>query len=149
MDNETQDLLQQLETENNGKITYKTYALFLGNGERGVKNLGGLLYIVNNRLIFEDFERQGGMLQLLVKRKQKYEKTKFSLTLDDVTRIDPVFRSTANYALRTRTEGRSIPKATGLMKVVRRIVTQICTKNGGPYYFELFDEKGLKTFTGK
>lgn len=42
MDNESNELLKQLEEENQGKLTYKTYALFLGeSGNEGAKNLGG------------------------------------------------------------------------------------------------------------
>lgn len=150
MDNESNELLKQLEEENQGKLTYKTYALFLGeSGNEGAKNLGGLLYVVNNLLIFEDFEKQGGMLQLLVKRKEKYEKTKFSIALESIEHIYAVTRSGAMGAIRFDKNPSDIPRAPGILRILTRTLTQILMRDGQAYYFELIDEKGFKAFIGK
>ncbi len=144
MENETNDLLRKLETENDGKLTYKTYALFLGLSGKGEKNLGGLLYKVNDLIIFEDFERQGGMLQLLVKRKQKYEKTKFSFKFAEIKSIDSVSRSAAMKAVKYNADPRTIRPVSGIGKVLGRTISQILMQDGSAYYFELFDEKNFK-----
>ncbi len=146
MDNETNELLQKLETENNGKVAYKTYSLFLGQTGKGEKNLGGLLYIVNDRVIFEDFERQGGMLQLLIKKKETYEKTKFSFERSSISRINSVTRSSALKAVRYGTNPAGIKPASGITKFLSRTLTQIFMNDGSAYYFELFDEKNFKLF---
>lgn len=146
MDNETNNLLKQLEDENGGKLVYKTYALFLGISGEGAKNLGGLFYIVNGRLIFEDFEKQGGLLQMFVKREEKYEKTKFSFPVDDIAAVHSVVRSSALKAVRgTRAPDKTIP-ASGLRKFLNRTITQIFLNNGKAYYFELIDEKAFREF---
>ena len=146
MVNETNELLKQLETENNGKLVYKTYALFRGKSGKGVRNLGGLFYVVNDLLVFEDFERQGGMLQFFIKKKEKYEKTKFSFALNTIKNIDTITRSAAVKAVRYKTNPVTIKPANGIMKIINRTTTQILMQDGSAYYFELFDEKNFKSF---
>ncbi|MEA1910705.1 MAG: hypothetical protein U9N32_03395, partial [Spirochaetota bacterium] len=65
MDEESNKLLAKMELENGGKLEYRTYAQFLGKAGEGTKNLGGLLFFVGDRLIFEDFERQSSTMLLL------------------------------------------------------------------------------------
>ncbi len=144
MDNESKDLLRKLETENNGKLTYKTYALFLGRSGKGERNLGGLLYCVNDLIIFEDFERQGGMLQFLIKRKEKYEKTKFSFKLSDISRVYSVTRSAAVKAVKYHADPGTIQPASPVTRFLQRTISQLLMKDGSAYYFELFDEKNFK-----
>lgn len=149
MDSETNNILRQLEEENGGKLNFKTYALYLGFSGEGAKNLGGLLYSVNGRMIFEDFEKEGGLLGLLVKRKDTYKKTKFSFPIEEITDVYTVTRSAA---LRSIQDGRlpsDIPPASKILKILSRTVTQIRLKDGQAYYFEMIDEKPFKLFIDK
>ncbi len=149
MDSEVNNFLRQLEEENGGKVTFRTYALYLGFSGEGVKNLGGLFYMVDDRVIFEDFEKEGGLLGLLVKRKSNYEKTKFSFPAGDIDNIFTVKRSSAVKSVQGRIEPSRIQPASGFAKIIRRSVTQILLEDGRAYYFELLDEKAFKDFINK
>ena len=144
MDNESNILLHKLEEENNGKIIFKTYALYPGKSGKKSPNLGGLLYVVGDLLIFEDFERQGGMMQLLVKRKEKYEKTKFSFKLSDISRVYSVTRSAAVKAVKYHADPGTIQPASPVTRFLQRTISQLLMEDGSAYYFELFDEKNFK-----
>ncbi len=149
MDEETYSLLKQLEDENGGKLIFKTYSLYLGKSGEGVTNLGGLLYAVNNRIIFEDFEKQGGMLQLLVKRQDKYEKTKFSFPVEDVSSVYTVTRRKALKAVASGRNPSDIAPVPSYMKILFRTITQILLRDGSAYYFELIDEKSFRDFISR
>ena len=149
MDEETYSLLRQLEDENGGKLIFKTYSLYLGKSGEGVNNLGGLLYAVNNRIIFEDFEKQGGMLQLLVKRQEKYEKTKFSFPVSDVSSVYTITRKNALKAVASDRNPSDIAPVPPYMKILFRTITQIRLKDGSAYYFELIDEKSFRDFVNR
>ncbi len=149
MDSETNNFLRQLEEENGGKLTFRTYALYLGFSGEGVKNLGGLFYSVNGRLIFEDFEKEGGLLGLLVKRKNAYKKTKFSFPIEEITDVYTVTRSAALRSIQGGRLPSDIPPASKILKILSRTVTQIRLKDGKAYYFEMIDEKPFKLFIDK
>ena len=48
---------KEREDEKGGKIQFNTFATFIGrSGEKKV-DLGGLVYLINNIVYFEDFEK--------------------------------------------------------------------------------------------
>ena len=106
-------------------------------------------YIAGDLLIFEDFEKQGGMLQLLVKRQEKYEKTKFSLPLDEISSVYSVTRLSAMNAVKSDKSPGDTRRAAGITKILNRTVTQILMKDGSACYFELIDEKAFRSFINK
>ena len=85
MDQDTKEFLHSLEQENGGKIIFKTYAVLIGFTNEKNINLGGLLYIINDTLYFEDFEKQGGLFSLIpLKKTRSYKKYKTSIDINSI-----------------------------------------------------------------
>ena len=51
-----------------GGIQFRSFARLLGGGGDKGEDLSGLLYLVGEQLIFEDFEKEGGFLGLFMKK---------------------------------------------------------------------------------
>ncbi|MDA3941109.1 MAG: hypothetical protein PF693_17665 [Spirochaetia bacterium] len=146
MDEESNKLLAKMELENGGKLEYRTYAQFLGKSGEGTKNLGGLLFFVGNRLIYEDFERQSSTMFLLFRKKKEYVKLKFQISTDDIERINLVNLSQGLKVVKYNKDPKNLTEISTLRRVLFRNVTQILLKDGSAYYFEIFDLKGFNTF---
>jgi len=146
MDKESNKLLANMELENGGKLEYRTYAQFLGKSGEGTKNLGGLLFFVGDRLIFEDFERQSTTMLLLVRKKKEYVKLKFQISTVDVERTNLVNLSQGIKVVKYNKDPKNLTEISALRRLVFRNVTQILLKDGSAYYFEIFDLKGFNTF---
>lgn len=146
MDEESNKLLAKMEIENGGKLEFRTYAQFQGKSSEGVKNLGGLLFFVGDRLIFEDFERQSSTMQLLFRKKKEYVKLKFEITAETIERINLVNLSQAIKAIKYNKDPKNLTEITTLKRLVFRNVTQLLLKDGSAYYFEIFDSKGFNSF---
>ena len=146
MDEESKIFLAQLEEENGGKLEFRTYTTYLGKGGGEIINLGGLFYIVEDKLIFEDFEKQGGPLQLFFRKKGKYEKFKFSINLSDIDRIDLVNLSLATSAVSRSNKPEALPAVSGLKKILFRNLSQILLNDRSTYYFEIFNLKEFNAF---
>ena len=146
MDEESNKLLAKMELENGGKLEFRTYAQYLGKSGERTKNLGGLLFFVGDRLIFEDFERQSSSLLLMFRKKEEYVKLKFQITSSDIERIDLVNLSQAVKVVKYNSDPKQITGVSGLRKLLFRNVTQILLKDGSAYYFEIFDIKSFTAF---
>ena len=146
MDEESKKLLAKMELENGGKLEYRTYAQFSGKSGNGIKNLGGLLFNVGDRLIFEDFERQNSSLSLLIRKKKDYEKLKFQISVFDIKRINLVNLSQAIKVIKYNKVPKDLTEISTFRRLLFRNVTQILLKDGSAYYFEIFDLKGFNAF---
>lgn len=146
MDEESNKLLAKMELENGGKLEFRTYAQFIGKSGEKTKNLGGLLFFVGDRLIFEDFERQSSSLLLLFRKKSEYIKLKFQITASEIERIDLVNLSQAIKVIKYNSDPKRLTGVSGFQKILFRNVTQILLKDGSAYYFEIFDVKGFTAF---
>ncbi len=146
MDEESNKLLAKMELENGGKLEYRTYAQFLGKSGEGTKNLGGLLFFVGDRLIFEDFERQSSSMLLLMRKKKEYVKLKFQISIADMERVDLVNLFQAVKVVKYNKNPKDLTEVSTLRRLIFRNVTQILLKDGSAYYFEIFDLKGFNTF---
>ena len=146
MDEENNKLLAKMELENGGKLEYRTYAQFLGKSGEGTKNLGGLLFYVGDRLIFEDFERQSSSLLLLFRKKSEYVKLKFQIQSSEIERVNLVNLSTAIKAVKYKKDPKQIREVSTIKRLLFRNVTQILLKDGNAFYFEFFDLKGFNKF---
>ena len=149
MDEENNKLLAKMELENGGKLEFRTYAQFLGKSGDKTKNLGGLLFFVGDRLIFEDFERQGGSLMLLFRKRAEYTKFKFQINVTEIERIDLVNLSQAIKVVKYNSDPKRLTGVSGIRKILFRNITQVLLKNGSAYYFEIFDIKSFTAFMYK
>lgn len=146
MDEESNKLLAKMELENGGKLEYRTYAQFLGKSGDGTKNLGGLLFFVGDRLIFEDFERQSSTMLLLFRKRKEYVKLKFQISTRDIERVNLVNLSQAVKVVKYGKDPKGLTEISTLRRLIFRNVTQILLKDGSAYYFEIFDLKGFNAF---
>ncbi|ADK80604.1 hypothetical protein [Sediminispirochaeta smaragdinae] len=144
MNDDTDKVLRELEEQNGGKIRYKTYALFLGKNGGGERDLGGLLYGIEDRLIFEDFERQPNMLLALFNsKKEEYTKYKVEFSSSDITGFRAVVLGQVKAVVNGRISPERVAESTGLRKMLGRSAVEICLEDGRAFYFELFDIKGF------
>lgn len=146
MDEESNKLLAQMELENGGKLEYRTYAQFIGRSGEKTKNLGGLLFFVGDRLIFEDFERQSSSLLLMFRKRGEYIKLKFQITASEIERINLVNLSQAVKVIKYSSDPKLLTGISGLQKILFRNVTQVLLKDGSAYYFEIFNLKDFSAF---
>jgi hypothetical protein len=146
MDEESSKLLAKMELENGGKLEYRTYAQYLGKSGEGTKNMGGLLFFVGDRLIFEDFERQSSTMLLLFRKKKEYLKLKIQISAEEIDRINLVNLSQAIKVVKYNKNPQDLTEISTLPRVLFRNVTQILLKDGSAYYFEIFDLKGFNIF---
>lgn len=83
---ETQEYLESLEQEFSGPIRFKTYANFLGFSTPERIEKGGLLFVINDTLYFEDFERKLGLLDLVgLQNREVYQKFRTSCLIRDIS----------------------------------------------------------------
>ena len=130
-----------------GKILFQTYVTYLGEaGSDSFSGRGGLLYIVNDRLYFEDFEKQNAMMALFNRKDDNYEKTEFSFLLSDVESMQRVSEKDAKECIRGIQEENSLSSLTKFSSLFTRGYWRIGVKNRSSLFFEIMDDKGLNPF---
>lgn len=144
MSEDAQQFIRELEEQNGGPILYKTYALLLGRSGRGKQELGGLLYRVADRLIFEDFEKQQNSIMALINtKKPKYEKFKVEFPAGQIRGARQVMLDKAQKVVSGRITPEAVPEAGGFTALLGRKAVELSLSEGGSLYFELFDNKGF------
>ncbi len=147
MDQETEKLLKRMEEENGGTIVFKTYCQLYGFSDGTNLHLGGLLYVVNGKLIFEDFEKQPGLLDLFGnKRKSSYEKFKTFRLLSDLDNIRYVKATSVKRVLAGKADASKLPEATGIEKVFSQTLLELSFRNQSNWYIELLQDKDFLQF---
>ena len=146
MDQETEDLLKKMEQENGGPIVYKTYCRMVGFSDGTVLNVGGLLYVVNGKLIFEDFEKQPGLMDFLSRSKKKYEKFKTYRLLDDIKEVKKIRASYARRVMDGKVDGSNIPPISGIEKLFSQSLIELSFSEQPNWYIELLEDKEFMAF---
>lgn len=149
MDQETLEFLEQLETENGGPIIFKTYAALQGTTEGKTANLGGLLYVVNSLLIFEDFEKQPGMMELLSrKRSTKYVKLKMAQPISAISSIRIVRKTLAERALEKKSGIKlsALPAIGKIEQLFFQTALLITFSDDTAWIMEVLEPKAVITF---
>lgn len=145
MDEEIQEMLTKLEEDNGGKIAFRTYCRLLGYSGGTPVFLGGLLYVVNGKLIFEDFEKENvGLFGLAIggkSKKKKYEKFKTFRMIDDITGITYVKASHAKNMVNGNVMADSLTKVSGIEKLLFPTVLQVAFASSPNWYIEILNEK--------
>ncbi len=136
VENEAKKFWEEKEAEKGGKVTFYTFATFLGrSSDRQVTN-GGLIYIIDDRIYFEDFEKENWLLKL-VSRKQKYEKTEFSIKSGDISLTRIVSRNSALNCIAGYCESSETKELSTFSKLFAKPVVQIMMKNGSSLFFDI------------
>lgn len=147
MDSEIDELLEKMEEENGGKIEFKTYCRLVGFSDGTPLDTGGLLYIVAHKIVFEDFEKQPGLLDMFGRgKKQKYQKFKTYRLVDEVAGFRCVKAGDVARVLKQKADPARIPEATGISKMFAQILTEMRFKDGSCWYMELLSDKELKDY---
>ncbi len=147
MGQETETLLQEMEEENGGKILFRTYCHLLGFSDGTSLDLGGLMYVVNEKLIFEDFEKQPGLLDLFGRKKKKaYEKFKIYRLVDDIKSVRFVRTSYAKRIVDGKADADKLPDVSRIEKLVAQTVLELSFKETPYWYIELLNNKEFIKF---
>ena len=139
---QAEEFWRQKEIQYSGTITFRTFTRFLGALGDDKRDLTGLLYIINGQLIFEDFEKEGGLFGLLFKaKKSTYEKTVFSIDISQIAEIKEISQGAAS----SRLSGNPQPAKpiSKIGKIFSVVVTEITATDGNSYYFEIMDKTSL------
>ncbi len=141
---ESEDFLRGIENTYGGPIEWKTYAFYVGRSGGGARpvSLGGLLYVIKDTIVFEDFEREGGLLRLFGK-KTEYRKFKIEKKIDTLEEIRNISALQAGRAIRGTAETQALPPLSALGKLLRRRVEMLLYNDGEAWFLEMYDRKGL------
>lgn len=140
----SEDFLRGIENTYGGPIEWKTYAFYVGRsggGDRPV-SLGGLLYVVSEKIVFEDFEREGGLLRLFGK-KTAYRKFKIEKEIASLQEIRSISAAQAARAIRGSLSPRTLSPISPLGKILRRRVEMLHFEDEEAWFLEMYDRKGL------
>lgn len=146
MNSETTDFLKRLELENKGTLEWKTYAFLLQEHNSRIITKGGLLYIVGNSLIFEDFASERPINRLIGSSRNTYKKTKLSAALDTVTALQPVARRDAVRVLQGKRSIEQLKSPHKLQRLIDRTVYAVHFADEGVWFCEMFDTGNLDSF---
>src|SRR6056297_1835732 len=146
MNSESDTLLRHLEHENGGKIEWKTYAFLMSLNNRSIDSKGGLLYIVNGDLIFEDFESDRPIYRVIGTKRPTYQKTKLKVPLSAIAQIQPITRSQALKALRGSRNIDQLKPPNRLQRLLDRTVQVIRFKDESCWFCEMYNPEDLNGF---
>lgn len=141
---ESEQFKSEREEKFGGKIRYMTYATLIGEaGSGSKKSKGGILYIINDTLYFEDFERQNALMALMG-QKEKYSKTEFSVDLQEISLIKEIREKNASdcvYGIVNENE--ILPTTRGLMSLFFKSVIQLKFNDRPSLFFDFLDREGM------
>jgi len=143
-DDESRKFWEEKEREKGGKVDFFTFATFLGTSSERQVNTGGLLYTIAGRIYFEDFERENWFSKILGRR-QKWEKTEFSIDRNDIAEFKRVSKNSALNCITglvADTETRSISP---IVQFLAQSVLQIRLKRGYSLFLDVMREKDFLT----
>lgn len=140
-DQTPEEFWAEIEEKHGGKVRFYTFTRFIGRSQAHMVNLPGLLYIINDILHFEDFEKDS-MLARLMNRKSKYEKTEFSIPLERIEEKQIVSRNQAMNCIAGTVAGENLRPVSVLQKFFTTPVYQLLLDDGESVFFEqVMDQK--------
>lgn len=139
-DTDTSKFWEEREKDKGGKVRFFTFATFLGRSNDKALNLGGLLYIINGTVSFEDFEKDNWLFKI-INRKREYKKTEFDLKKDDITEIKLVSKNTALNCISGIISHTDTRPLGGLQNLFYQKVFQLRLKSEYSLFFEIMKVK--------
>ncbi|GEM_PF-1824127 len=146
MDNQSNKLTKQLELENGGPLEWKTYAFLLAGKDRQILTKGGLLYIVQGTLIFEDFESDRPIYRIISTTRTPYKKTKKTASLDSITLLKEISRRDALKILRGKRTLAQVTTPGRFKRFLDRTVHAVQFNDGTVWFCEMYDTKNLEDY---
>lgn len=143
-ENDPNAFLRSLEEQNGGPLEWKSYAFYMGaSGDEAPVSLGGLIYAVAGKLIFEDFERENPLTKLFGK-KREYHKFKIEASLSSVRELRAVSASDAKQTIRGKVKADTLSHLSGMRKLLQKRTEAIIFSDGSAWFFEMYEADGLK-----
>ena len=143
-DDDAAAFIRALEEQNGGRLEWKSYAFYMGtSGYNDSVTLGGLIYVVAGKLVFEDFEKENP-LSRLIGRKKEYQKFKIEAPLSSIRELRSVSASDAKRTIRGKTEAAELSVLTGLRKIIERRSEAVIFDDGSAWFFEMYETEGLR-----
>jgi hypothetical protein len=147
-EDEVSQFWSEIEKEHQGKVRFRTYAILLGKSSDTPLHISGLLYIIDNQVVFENFEKkQGGFFFLA--RKEKFEKFKMSFAAEDVLNAKEVTNRTAHrciHGFMNHSETVPIRPYQGFLS---KSICQVQFRSDYSLFFDLLDSKSFISYFKK
>jgi len=146
--NEANEFWNEKQEVYGGEVEYRSFCRLLGRTGGDERNLAGLIFRIGDNLVFEDFEKEGGMLGILIKRKtQKYEKSIVEMSIKEIASVRKVSQRGAQMKLAGA--GGTVPTISPLTAFLGITIYEIALKNDELYYFEIMGKTSVEEITGQ
>ena len=143
MDKQTEAFWNERSKTYGGEIRFRSFVRLLGSSGDGLRNLLGLLYLIGDRLIFEDFEKENGLLGLFMKKsKEKFEKTLIEIPIEKVRSIKKVSQRGAQRKLAG--DPQPTKALSKFLAPLLMVVHEIILDDGTYFYFEIMTQTPLE-----
>lgn len=144
---ESKKFWEEKEKEKGGKVHFFTFATFLGKTNDKQVTLSGLLYIVDDRVYFEDFEKDNWFAKI-VSKKKNYEKTEFSFNISDINETRIVSKGSALNCIAGNMNDEDTKSISNILKTLFQSAVQVRLKSYS-YFFDIMrDRDFLKALLG-
>jgi len=130
------------ENEKGGKLMFYTYARYIGRSNWESCDLGGLIYIIDKTLYFEDFEKDNWFSKI-ISQKKKYEKTEFSFTIEDIDKIKIITKSSALNCIAGMIKDTNTKLLTNIQKLFFQPIIQIKLKKDYSHFFDIMQAQNF------
>ena len=128
-----------------GEIGLFTFATFLGRSGDGLLGLPGLLYTVEEKIWFEDFERDNWLAKIIGSR-QKYEKTEFCFDKSEVVFTRIVSRGSAYKCIGGAAAPSSLHPMSPFARLFASHAVQVGLKDTSSIFMEIMREMDFRSF---
>ena len=131
---------KEREDEKGGKIRFNTFATFIGrSGEKKV-DLGGLVYLIDNLVYFENFAKDNAFLKILTKTKE-FQKTEFSFSVHGIKSVKEVSQGEAANCINGVVPDTETKPVTSFLRFFANPVLQVQMEGGYSYFFDIMKRK--------
>ncbi|HEB30848.1 MAG TPA: hypothetical protein ENI15_08250 [Spirochaetes bacterium] len=137
---ESENFWAEKEKEKGGKVRFFTFATFIGNTGGRPATLGGLLYLIDERLYFEDFEKDNWFAKI-VSSKKNYEKIELEIDSKDIEEIKTISKSTALNCIAGIIKDEDTKPVSIVTKALFQSIVQIRMKNSISYFLDIMRDK--------
>ena len=137
---EQDEFWEEREEKAGGKIQFQTFATFIGRSGEKRLDLGGLVYIINNIIYFEDFEKESFFIKILGK-KRKYSKTDLRFPLDTIQSVKEVSLGEGVNCINGFISEKETKNISPFMKLFSNPILQLSMEGGGACFFDIMKRK--------
>ena len=138
---ESREFWEAKKQETGKDILFRSFARFIGEPGKGSSDLSGLLYATEDRVYFEDFEKNT-IWDFLRKKKDNYQKFTMNFLVSDVADFRKVSESSAIACINGEIGEARTPGS--LSRFFNAPAWEVKLTTGNSYFFELFEPQALQ-----